>query len=63
MWSGVIARPKISLRGVQRIEGRMWSLSWQMASLKCLGQEYGMELGSMRVSESTNLSMLGEHRW
>ena len=49
--------------GVHRIEGWMRSLSWWIASSKCFGHAYGMDLGSMGVSESMSLSMLGEHKW
>jgi hypothetical protein len=37
--SGVNASPNRSSRGVRSINARMRSLSWQMASSKCLGHE------------------------
>ena len=61
--SGVMARPNMSSRGVRRMDGRMRSLSWQIASSKCFGHAYGIDSGLMVVSESTSSSMLGEHRW
>jgi hypothetical protein len=52
VWSGVMAKPNRSSRGVRRTDGRMRSLSWRIASSKCLGHEYGMVAVSIGVSES-----------
>lgn len=61
--SGVMARPNNNSLRVRLVSVCMRSLSWQIASSKCLGHKYGSFSGSYMSFLSIVKSMSGEQSW